>query len=339
MEILERYLHAIEFWLPKAQRRDIMAELSEDIYSQIEEKQDQLGRQLTEAEGESLIKQRGSPLQVATRYLPQQFLIGPTLYPVYVFVLRMAAVYLSLAGAIFIVSQRFQHPGINWATTIAATVSWLWTVAFTTVGVITISFVVLQRVEARTRFLEENWSPRRLPPVRNVKQISRLGSAIEVLVHLVALVWWIGWAWSPDIFGVRFTFTPVWVYFFWGFLLMIVANTALSAVNLIKPYWTVARALCRLAIDAVGSTLFCWLLQANVIASLSIVHVEASRALQIRDAIHSWLSRMFPFALVFVLVMIAIDLYRVIRVNRKSMGVSREAITVWAVWLQFIAVP
>ncbi len=326
MEILERYLHAVEFWLPRTQKRDIIAELSEDIHSQIEEQQDRLGRKLTEAEVESLIKQRGSPLVVATQYSPQQLLIGPILLPVYLFVLRLAAAYFAFSSVIFFVTHRIQHPGTNWMPTIAATVSWLWTAAFTTVGIITVAFVVLQRIEVRTHFLD-NWNPRQLPPVHNIRKISRVSSATEVLVCLVTAVWWIGWAWSPDIFGVRFTFAPVWVYFFWGFLLITVANTALSAVNLTKPYWTAARASCRLAIEVSGSALFCWLLQANAIASLSIAHVEASRSLQIRNAIQFWLNRMFPAALIFAFVIFAINLYHVIRVSR-DMSESREAVTV-----------
>jgi hypothetical protein len=31
MELLERYLQAVKFWLPKKQKQDIIAELSEDI--------------------------------------------------------------------------------------------------------------------------------------------------------------------------------------------------------------------------------------------------------------------------------------------------------------------
>ncbi len=38
MEILQRYLHAIEFWLPRTQRSDIIAEISEDIHSPIEDR-------------------------------------------------------------------------------------------------------------------------------------------------------------------------------------------------------------------------------------------------------------------------------------------------------------
>ena len=40
MELLDRYLQAVKFWLPKSQRDDIIAELSEDIRCQFEENSD-----------------------------------------------------------------------------------------------------------------------------------------------------------------------------------------------------------------------------------------------------------------------------------------------------------
>jgi len=35
MELLERYLQAVKFWLPNEQKQDTIAELSEDLRSQI----------------------------------------------------------------------------------------------------------------------------------------------------------------------------------------------------------------------------------------------------------------------------------------------------------------
>src|SRR5260221_5904224 len=104
MELLDRYLQAIEFWLPKRQRQDIIAELSEDLRSQVEEKETELGRKLEDAEVEAILKRCGSPLEVASRYRPQQYLIGPTLFPIYRFVL---AVFL-IGG---VVSRVFVWPG------------------------------------------------------------------------------------------------------------------------------------------------------------------------------------------------------------------------------------
>lgn len=50
MELLDRYLQAVRFWLPKAQQQDIIAELSSDLHSQIEDRETELGRPLNEAD-------------------------------------------------------------------------------------------------------------------------------------------------------------------------------------------------------------------------------------------------------------------------------------------------
>ena len=34
-DLIDRYLHAVKFWLPKAQQEDIVAELGEDLLSQV----------------------------------------------------------------------------------------------------------------------------------------------------------------------------------------------------------------------------------------------------------------------------------------------------------------
>ena len=38
MDLLEKYLQAVKFWLPGAQQHDIIAELREDICSEVEER-------------------------------------------------------------------------------------------------------------------------------------------------------------------------------------------------------------------------------------------------------------------------------------------------------------
>ena len=44
MEMIDRYLQAVKFALPQAQRDDIIKELRDSILSQIEEKEATLGR-------------------------------------------------------------------------------------------------------------------------------------------------------------------------------------------------------------------------------------------------------------------------------------------------------
>ncbi|MFN7992612.1 MAG: hypothetical protein U0Q18_03380 [Bryobacteraceae bacterium] len=324
MEIVDRYLHAIEFWLPKAQRQDILAELTEDIRSQIEDRESQLGRKLNESEVESLLRERGGPLLVANRFLPNRSLIGPGLFPIYIFVLKILA-FGFLPSVAWLIVRLILDPVAAWPHDFALSIGTLWTGAFTTFGAVTLVFAILERRGVYAVWLNK-WDPRRLPAVRNPNEIGRGTSVFEVLVHTVAAIWWIEQAWAPSILNVSLSFTPVWAYFYWGFLAIILMNAALSVTNLMRPYWTRARASLRLAVDGAGAVLFCCLLKANVIAGITIAGASAARALQIQEAIQVWLERLFPWAVLAVAVILACDLYRIIRVNGKAGRLNREAL-------------
>ena len=65
-------------------------------------KRAELGRPLTKEEAEEWFKQMGSPIQVAARYQRQQYLIGPTLFPTYWYVLKLALFWLT---AVYVVAR------------------------------------------------------------------------------------------------------------------------------------------------------------------------------------------------------------------------------------------
>src|SRR6266849_9436125 len=95
MQIVDRYLQSVKNCLPRAQADDIIKELSENISSQLEDKEGELGRPLTDAEVETILKQHGHPLLVASRYRQEQRnvsfggqIIGPALFPFYIRVLK-----------------------------------------------------------------------------------------------------------------------------------------------------------------------------------------------------------------------------------------------------------
>ena len=80
MELLDRYLQAVRFWLPKTQQDDIIAELSEDLQSQIDDKEREFGHSLSSDQVSAILKRCGSPILVASRYRNQTYLIGPVLF-------------------------------------------------------------------------------------------------------------------------------------------------------------------------------------------------------------------------------------------------------------------
>jgi hypothetical protein len=324
MELLERYLQAVRFWLPKEQKQDIIAELSEDIRSQVEERETELGRKLNEAEIEAILKERGRPVLVANRYQPQQYLIGPVLFPIYRFVLKIVALcYLLPSVLVWICLMSFSSPYRaehgSWIASLGSAWGSLWTIAFITIGTVTLVFAILERAQTKSRFLED-WNPRKLPPLRNPNLIPRSASVIELVANFGFLIWW-GLHMSSRTFldrpEIRISLTPAWTYFFWGFSLLAVLNLAVSGVNLMRPYWTGLRATFRLVTNGIASALFCWLVKANVLEGIVVPNVSPARLLEITHAINLWMARSFPFVVVLGVVIAATDVYRIVRVRSK----------------------
>jgi hypothetical protein len=86
MDMLDQYLTAIATQLPQITRDDIIAELRDTLLSRFEEREDELGRPLVDAEREAILRSTGHPLAVASRYAPgSQTLIGAELYPYWLF--------------------------------------------------------------------------------------------------------------------------------------------------------------------------------------------------------------------------------------------------------------
>ena len=91
MELFDRYLKCVGALLPSAPKADILEELSDEIYSQAEEKEAELGRPLSIDEQSAILRVLGHPLQVAMRYrnLNQRQLISPLLFPAYWLALKV----------------------------------------------------------------------------------------------------------------------------------------------------------------------------------------------------------------------------------------------------------
>src|SRR5690348_3656538 len=88
MQLLDRYLYAVGSHPPPTKRDDILHELRANILDSVEAREAELGRPLTLGEEELLLKQYGHPTIVGTRYWPKQYLIGPTIFPHYIFALK-----------------------------------------------------------------------------------------------------------------------------------------------------------------------------------------------------------------------------------------------------------
>jgi hypothetical protein len=323
MELVDRYLHAVKFWLPRKQKDDIIAELSEDLRSQIEEKESELGRKLTDAEVEPILKRCGSPMAVAGRYLPQISLIGPTLFPIYRVVMRSLFFYFLLPWlvlwmgiAIFSPDFRADHPGVA----LFASLDPWWLACTYSLLFCTLTFVLLDRSQARLR-LVDTWNPRSLPAPRDRNRISRGLTLFELTTTVATLALWVqldGFHHVFHVFGVTITLSSHWPYFFWGLVVLTLAAIGLACLNLSNPRWTRLSASLRLGIDCYTWGLIYWLWRANLLQSLSGTDVSSTEAAQLVNSINHWMASSAIWVLIIGAIVLAFDVRRILRTSRES---------------------
>lgn len=155
MDLIERYLKAVGAQLPAAGREDILAELRDLLMSRVEEREAELGRPLTEAEVEAVLREVGHPLTVAARYgAGPQHVVGPELYPWWLFGVKTALTVLVLITAVGAVA-RILFGGAEVGQAIGQAFAGLFSSGLTVVGLATLAGFIIERQKDKPAFLTE----------------------------------------------------------------------------------------------------------------------------------------------------------------------------------------
>jgi hypothetical protein len=320
MELVDRYLQAVKFWLPRKQKDDIIAELSEDLRSQIEDKHSELGHPLTDADVEAILKRCGAPMAVAGRYLPQRSLIGPTLFPIYNVVIRSLILYfllpwllLWLGIAIFSPDFRADHPG---AALFLSLDPW-WLACTYSLFFCTLAFALLDRSQMRSQLVKE-WNPRSLPVVRDPNQIPRGATLSEITFSVATLAIWVQFGAFQNVFhffGVTATVSPRWQYLFWALTVFSLAAIGLACLNLVNPRWTRLSASLRLGIDFYSCAVIYWICKANLVQSLTSNDLSPADAVKLVNTINFWVANSAMWVIVIAAALVFFDVRRLLRVG------------------------
>jgi hypothetical protein len=194
---------------------------------------------------------------VAGRYLPQRSLIGPALFPVYQFILKLVILWILPPVFILVVGPATILSGRDPVLALVGTVWTLLMAAVFAFGVITLVFAIIERYPHESML---KWDPSRLPPVPPAKAVSSpqpvpgYMAIVELVAGIGATLIWIEATWlrtSFDIGAVTITLAPVWRSFFWPILLVTLSGVPIGLMGWLRPWWMRARSLARLAVDAI----------------------------------------------------------------------------------------
>lgn len=250
-DLLDRYLNAVKFWLPKAQQQDILAELAEDLQSQIEDHEAALGRNLSQDEIAAILKRRGAPMRVASGYLPDVRLIDPAMLPLYRFVLKIVLLWVfAPIFAIVLFGALFTSPNPGRLLVLFLVEGWRG--AFTAVGIITTVFVLLDRFHLTGI---DKWDPRKLPRVpARYETSTRWNHLAAFIFGAIGVAFWLYLMWGRTEFaipnGPRIILARVWGYIYWLLPGLTMTGATSDLIAALRPSLTRVRSWVHIAVDA-----------------------------------------------------------------------------------------
>ena len=180
---------------------------------------------------------------VASRLGPRRHLIGPALYPIYAFVLKMVLFWILIPVFIFIVAPAtLASTNGNWGKAVLITLGNLWSGAFIAAGVITLVFAILERTHAIAD-VACKWDPNSLPPLEKPgRKTSMFQMICELGFNVFGLVWLLLIPNHPFlIFGPAASVLklgPIWHTFYLPIVLLAAVSILRSAISLARPQWT-----------------------------------------------------------------------------------------------------
>jgi hypothetical protein len=192
MKYLDLYLDKIRQNLPPRNREDILKEISSTLMDMIEDRNPNPGEKPSDELVKDVLREFGSPRKVAVQYGARNYLIGPSMFPIYLQVLKIVLIVVAtfnMVGLIVaIVSQTGFDSGMLEA--IMQVVGSLLSSLFTAFGVVTLSFAGIERTTPDDMKVKVNqkWDPDDLLKEESQDQIKVFELALEITFSMIFIV-------------------------------------------------------------------------------------------------------------------------------------------------------
>lgn len=317
-DLIDRYLAAVAALLPKASRQDIAAELRDLVMNRIEEREAARGRPLDKRELEDLLREVGHPIAVAGRYSPARALVGPQIYPFWLFgvkaLLAVAALAAVIPAGVALVTShgdarlvlRMLHDFIPTALSL--------------IGAATLVAAAIERGWIKTDGLQ-HWKVSELPRVPEGKGWflkSRFDGLFELVAVLLFIGWWThvlpfptGHAHGDDTMAIGFS--PIFRTLYWPILALAFTQVASSLILVVKPAWVRARAAVEMVCSLGGLALIAMLWPARPLVVLTALNGAGERVAEAQRTVDLTLQVVLIVAAAIHLTKLLIDGRRLLR--------------------------
>lgn len=265
MDMVERYIAAVQRELPEAKRNDIGRELKSNILDQLEALEAQQ-QSLHQEDVARVLKALGRPREVAVAYNPPQPLISASLMRLYANTLYMVLGVLLVISVIEVTGAWLDGQIGGVTHFIFGIASSFLNSAYFAFTVITVAFMVMTRSNSQHSPKPKaqcDWSPERLPAVQQSWQHIRLDSIftdLATLLFLVMVIWYPLWsnrsdsAFTAEALQILTWFSPV-------IIIAILASLWQLRVRL----WSRAMLTLNIAISFAFFAVALWLSQIEVV--------------------------------------------------------------------------
>ncbi len=326
MDLVERYINTAKPFLPRAQRDDILAELSEAIHGRLDERAAELGRKLTTAEQEAVIREFGHPVTLAGRYGPQRTLIGPKTFPLWWVTVRLVVAF-TFIGFL----ARAVATGIAaWSTSTSHILhvygeawSGFFAVSLTLIGAVTLTFGAIEWFDLD---IFKDWQVKDLKPmtISGPKPKGRIENAFGLIFVLAFTLWWgalpflqeqLPGVYGPlrALHGAGLEVALAWYPMIWGLVLAsAIAEAIAHLIGVIDPQRRVGRGVFRILASAGSGAAAAVALQSEHLLSVATESALASASFGV-EKIDTGLHIGAMAMVVFSVLSVAWELWKLVR--------------------------
>lgn len=320
MNLIDKYIVAVGKHLPRKNRGDIEAEIRSTLEDMLEERKQAEGP-ASEAEMAALLKEYGSPREVAAKYKSHQYLIGPGLFPLFEMIARIVFIVLA-AVSILGLAVSLAKTGFANAAFLPALQDWFLNLIGGLVaafGNIALAFAIIERLPAARKFEEDakEWDPKELKEEHDPDLIDlpdHIATIVFTVLGLVILNLY------PNLLAIRFinngemTSAPIFTEAFFRFLPWInVMGALLIAFNgfmLSRKEWQTSTRILSIVMDVAQTALSVVILTTPAIFAISPEALRAAGAQESAEALSQLANFVPTIILVIVVVITAIKMIK-----------------------------